>query len=202
VSLTDRRTCTAFDHHRLIASGPLADVALAVKRTLEAGATGPVLIFDDRDSRQIELDFRGSADDVLARLAHPDVAPATVTRGPGRPKLGVVPREVTLLPRHWDWLGQQPGGASAVLRRLVEQALRGNGAKERARQAVESFDRFMQATAGDLPGYEEASRAFYRGERAQFGTLTSAWPADLRTHLLRLGAIAWDEQADVVASST
>lgn len=193
--LTDRRTCTAFDHHRLIASGPLVDVALAVKRTLEAGATGPVLIFDDRDSRQVELDFRGSADDVLARLPHDHVPPTTVTRGPGRPKLGVVPREVTLLPRHWDWLGQQPGGASAVLRRLVEQALRGNGAKERARQMMESVDRFMLAMTGDLSQHEEASRAFYRHERERFLALTEPWPHDVRDHLRQLAAKAWDGMA-------
>jgi uncharacterized protein len=195
VSLTNHRTCTAFDRHRLIASGPLEDVALAVKRTLDAGATGPVLIFDDRDSRQVELDFRGSADDVLARLPPADVAPAIAARGPGRPKLGVVPREVTLLPRHWDWLGQQPGGASAVLRRLVEQGLRGDGAKERARQAMESVDRFMLVMTGDLSGHEEASRAFYRHERERFLALTEPWPRDVRDHLRQLVVMAWDDMA-------
>lgn len=189
-------SCSAFDHHRLLATGALADVALAAKQALDAGARGPLLIFDDRSSRQIELDFRGSAQDVLAQLPHDSVASARPARGPGRPKLGVVPREVTLLPRHWDWLGQQPGGASAVLRQLVEQALRGNDAKDRARQAVESVDRFMRVMGGDLAHYEEASRAFYRGERERFAKLIGAWPEDVRAHLQRLAAIAWDEQAD------
>lgn len=193
---SNQASCTAFDHQRLIASGAPIDVIRAAKQALDAGASGPVLIFDDRSSRQIEIDFRGSVDDVLARL-QPDAAAAeTAARGPGRPKLGVVPREVTLLPRHWDWLGQQPGGASAVLRRLVEQSLRGNDVAERARQAIEAVDRFMQVMAGDLPDYEEASRAFYRGERKRFGTLTAAWPQDVRHHLLQLAAIAWDEQKD------
>lgn len=192
MSVTEPRHCTAFDQHRLIAVGPLADVALAVKRALEAGATGPVLIFDDRDSRQVELDFRGSDDDVLARLPRTDIATPTVARGPGRPKLGVVPREVTLLPRHWDWLGRQPGGASAVLRRLVEQALRGDGPKERARQAMESVDRFMLAMTGNLEGHEEASRAFYRHERERFLALTESWPPDVRDHLRQLAVTAWD----------
>ena len=192
----DSTSCTAFDQQHLIASGSLAEVVRATKQALDAGAHGSLLIFDDSSSRQIEVDFRGTLDEVLARLRQDATVAEPATRGPGRPKLGVVPREVTLLPRHWDWLGQQPGGASAVLRRLIEQASRSNGAKERARQAVESVDRFMQVMAGDLVGYEEASRAFYRGERERFSTLTAAWPKDVRDHLQRLAAIAWDEQSD------
>lgn len=193
--LADKLSCTAFDHQRLLASGPLGEVVRATKLALDAGAAGPLLIFDDRSSRQVEVDFRGTLDEVLARLPHDDPTPPS-SRGPGRPKLGVVPREVTLLPRHWDWLAAQPGGASAVLRRLVEQASRDGGAKGRARLAVEAVDRFMQVIAGDLAGYEEASRAFYRGERERFATLTAAWPQDVRAHLQKLAAIAWDEQSD------
>lgn len=195
MSPPDAPACTAFDHHRLIASGPLPEVARAVKAAIDAGLQGQLLIFDDRSSRQIEVDFRGTPDEVLARLA-PTAPKAPASRGPGRPKLGVVPREVTLLPRHWDWLANQPGGASAVLRQLVEHAIRHGGAKERARQAVEAVDRFMQVIGGDLPGYEEASRAFYRGEREAFATHIDDWPEDVRMHLLRLAAMAWDEQAD------
>jgi hypothetical protein len=201
--MTPPRTpsCIAFDGQQRIAQGALVDVARAAKQQLDAGATGPLLVFDEHDSRPIELDFRGSVDDVLARLA-PATAPAEpASRGPGRPKLGVVPREVTLLPRHWDWLGQQAGGASAELRRLVAQSIREGGAKQRARQAVESVDRFMRVMAGDEAGYEEASRAFYRGERERFDTLVAAWPTDVRAHVRQLAAIAWDEQADASASS-
>lgn len=190
----------AFDGSQRIAQGALADVARATKQRLDAGAAGPLLMLDERNSRPIEIDFRGSVDEVLARL--PSTTPAEPTsRGPGRPKLGVVPREVTLLPRHWDWLGQQPGGASAVLRRLVEQSIRQGGAKERARHAVESVDRFMRVMAGDAPGYEEASRAFYRGERERFAALVTDWPADVRIHLQQLAAVAWDEQVDARATS-
>ncbi|MDE3210521.1 MAG: DUF2239 family protein [Pseudomonadota bacterium] len=190
----DDASCCAFDHHRLIARGPLAEVARAATRALDAGADGPVLVFDERSSRPIELDFRGSPADVLARLAPLGAAPAPANRGPGRPKLGVTAREVTLLPRHWDWLAQQPGGASAVLRRLVEQAQRGDAPKQRARQAMEAVDRFMNAMTGDFAGHEEASRAFYRGERGRFTLLVEHWPADVRDHLRRLVARAWDEQ--------
>jgi hypothetical protein len=181
-------TCSAFDRHRLLASGPLADVVRATKQALDAGAAGPILIFEDRTSRQIEVDFRGSLDEVMARLPSP---PSAAPRGPGRPRLGVVAREVTLLPRHWDWLGQQPGGISGTLRRLVEHATRQQEPQARRRMAQEATDRFMRVVAGDLAGYEEASRALYRGERERFAELTATWPADVREHLLKLAADAW-----------
>jgi len=181
----DTPTCTAFDHHRLIARGPLAEVVRATKQALDAGAAGPVLIFDDANGQPVEADLRGSLDEVMARLA---VTPAAA-RGPGRPRLGVVAREVTLLPRHWDWLGRQSGGVSATLRRLVEHAARDQQA--RARQAQETTDRVMRVIAGDLPGYEEAARALYRGDRARFTALTSAWPTDVRQHLQALATPAW-----------
>ncbi|MEO8747251.1 MAG: DUF2239 family protein [Rhodanobacter sp.] len=189
--------CTAFDHHRLVASGNLREVARAAKRVLDAGSAGPLLIFDDRTGCQVEIDFRGTLDDVLARLQPDALTPTVARRGPGRPKLGVVPREVTLMPRHWEWLTSQPAGASGTLRRLVEQALRGSGVVEQARESVESVDRFMQVMAGDLAGYEEVSRAFYRGERECFAALTARWPSDVRTHLRNLAAIAWDAQAEI-----
>ncbi|TBR35941.1 MULTISPECIES: DUF2239 family protein [Dyella] len=183
-------SCTAFDGFRLIASGSFLDVALATKRAIDAGAPGPVMIFDDRTSRQVEIDFRGTPDDVKARLQPASAEP--VPRGPGRPKLGVVAREVTLLPRHWDWLSSQPGGASATIRRLVDEARRGNSNGESSRQASEAVDRFMQAIAGDLRGFEEASRAFWRGERDGFHTLIDHWPSDVRNHLKNLASSAWD----------
>lgn len=183
------QSCTAFDGHRLIASGSLREVALATKRVIDAGPKGPVLVFDDQTSLPVEIDFRGTPEDVLSRLglAGSEAAP----RGPGRPRLGVVAREVTLLPRHWEWLATQPGGASATLRRLVEEARRGG--VDRARRSGEALDRFMQAMAGDLPHYEEASRAYWRGERDRFEHLINAWPADVRDHARRLAAVAWDD---------
>lgn len=185
-------SCTAFAGQRLLASGSRAEVALALKRASDTGSEGPLLVFDDRSGRPVEFDLRGSEAEVLARL-QPEPAAA---RGPGRPRLGVTAREVTLLPRHWDWLTAQPGGASAVLRRLVEQAIREGGAAQRAREAAEALDRFMLAMTGNLPGHEEASRAFWRGERGQFTRLTKPWPRDVRNHVRHLAAIAWDE-ADV-----
>lgn len=197
MSPDDTLTCTAFDHHRLLASGGLYEVASAAKRALDAGSAGPLLIFDDRSGQQVEIDFRGTLDEVLARLGADAAAPAPARRGPGRPRLGVVAREVTLMQRHWDWLAAQPAGASGTLRRLVEQALRAGASGEAARHAIDAVERFMRTMAGDLAGYEEASRAFYRGERGRFARLVGKWPQDVRTHVQRLAAIAWDAQAEV-----
>jgi hypothetical protein len=174
-------TATAFDGHRRIASGSLAEVALAVKAAIEAGAAGPVLTFDDGTGRVVDLDLRGSEAEIVARLGeHP--AP----RGRGRPKLGVTAREVTLLPRHWEWLASQPGGASVTLRRLVDQARRTEGEKSRLRAARDAAYRFMSAMAGDLPGFEEAARALFAGDRAGLDRHGADWPADVRAYLRKL----------------
>ncbi|KPA95139.1 DUF2239 family protein, partial [Pseudomonas asplenii] len=124
---------TAFEAHRLLSAGPLVEVALAVKATHEKAPASPVLVFDDRTGRVIDLDLRGTKADIIERLSQPPrpsagryrprkdapTVPAadqpTEPKGRGRPKLGVVAREVTLLPRQWEWLAEQPGGASAVL---------------------------------------------------------------------------------------
>jgi hypothetical protein len=177
---------TAFHAHTRLASGSLAVVAERCKAFLDADPGAAVLVYDDSTGRPVDIDYRGSTQAVLARLAAA-VEPA-VRRGPGRPKLGVVAREVTLLPRHWDWLANQPGGASVALRRLVEAASRENADADRARQAREAVDRVMLALAGDLPGYEEASRAFHRNERERFADLTEAWPGDVRDYIRSLAA--------------
>ncbi|WP_109124296.1 DUF2239 family protein [Dyella sp. C11] len=192
MSASDAPPCIAFDGHRLIAAGTLAEVALATRRAIDAGAEGPVLVFDQHSGRPVELDLRGSQEEVLARLPVPETdEEEPAPRGPGRPKLGVVAREVTLLPRHWDWLASQPGGASATLRRLVEDARRTHRERDAARIAGEAVDRFMTAMTGNLPGHEEASRAFWRRERERFMHVTDAWPADVREHVRRLATRAW-----------
>jgi hypothetical protein len=172
---------TAFQGDRHLASGPLSEVALAVKR---ASGDEPILIFEDQTGQQTDLDTRGSDEQILARLAAREQEPAPRTRG--RPKLGVVPREVTLLPRHWAWLKAQPGGASAALRRLVEEARRQSGGHEQQRQAQDAAYRFMAAMVGNHPGFEEAIRALYAGDRRRLESLTEGWPRDIRAHLLRV----------------
>src|SRR3954447_2253849 len=184
-------SCTAFEGFRRIASGELAQVALKTKEVIDRGEQAPILIFDDVTGEQIEVDFRGTAEEVLKRLAKSsDVAPTPpdgeAPRGPGRPRLGVVAREVTLLPRHWDWLNGQPGGASVALRRLVEEARRANEGKDRARRATESAYRFVSVVAGNLPGFEESARALFAKDPGRFEELIRGWPQDIRSHLERL----------------
>jgi uncharacterized protein len=178
-------TCTAFSGRERISSGGMTHVALEVKKLLEKDAQAQVLVFDDATSELIELDLRGSSEDVVRRLAVDDVP-----RKPGRPKLGVVPREVTLLPRHWEWLAGQPGGASVALRKLVERARTADAGSDRRRKAQESAYRFLSAMAGNEPGFEEAARALFAGRRDEFDAHVSGWPVDVREHARKLmGAI-------------
>ena len=205
----------AFAGTRLIASGTLAEAALAATSVIDSGSDEAVLIFDAATSEQLEVDLRGSASDVLDRLpavrprdaaAPPeqaatgcavancgvlpagDGAAAPAPRSPGRPKLGVVAREVTLLPRHWEWLAAQPGSASVALRKLVEAARKAGVDDDRSRLARDATYRFAATMAGNEPGFEEATRALYAGDRARFEELVGGWPADVRDHALRVSA--------------
>src|SRR6476660_1661853 len=188
---SDRTSWIAFAGTQRIHSGIPAEVAGAAKLAVDGGEQA-VLVFDDT-SRVVDIDYRGSHEDVIARLGLVDVVSTQsngdrngedaspylerpTPRGRGRPRLGVVAREVTLLPRHWDWLATQPGGASAALRRLVEAARSANADADMARRSREAADRFMMAMAGNLPGYEEAARALYAGARERFWKMTQAWP--------------------------
>lgn len=172
--------CTAFDGESLLARGRLAQVALAVRARLAEQPDASLLTFDDATGRVIDLDLRGSEAEIVARLGGGE------PRGRGRPKLGVVAREVTLLPRHWEWLSAQPGGASQALRRLVDEARRGDGGQTQARIARETAYRFMSAMAGDLAGFEEASRALFAGDEAGFRNHAASWPGDIRTYAQEL----------------
>src|SRR6201996_6821998 len=190
-------TFTAFEGERRLASGPLTQIALALKGATKPAAS-PFLIFSDATGRAIDLDLRGSHDEVLARLptapASPEDAASVEPRGRGRPKLGVVAREVTLLPRHWEWLNAQPGGASVALRKLVEQARRATGAADRQRAARDAAYHFMSAMAGNFGNFEEASRALFADDRRRFTGLIAAWPADIRDHVVKLAYADHAEQ--------
>lgn len=200
---------TAFEGHRLLLSGALVEVALAVKTAIESGAPNAVLVFDDVTGRVVDLDLRGGSAEISERLSQPPqtfvgryrpashetAGPAkddaanvegTEARGRGRPRLGVVAREVTLLPKQWDWLATQPGGASAVLRRLVDDARRNGGKRQARRAAQEAGYHFMQAIAGDLPGYEEATRALFADDQPKLEQCIADWPHDIRAYALRL----------------
>jgi hypothetical protein len=194
---------TAFLGCRRIAAGSLETNVLAVKRATEAGPLQPVLIFDDRTGRVVDVDVRGSDAETLARL--PKESPDDETtvsepaeagesslppRGRGRPKLGVIAREVTLLPRHWDWLSAQPGGASVTLRKLVDAARRATAARDDTRRAQERAYQFISTMAGNMAGFEESTRALFAGDSSKFLQLTAEWPGDVRDYALRLASYA------------
>ena len=157
---------SGFDH---LASGSLPQVYEACRQDTAA------LIFDRETGRVVDID--------------PRFPPSEETVRPGRPKLGVTAREVTLLPRHWDWLATQPGGASVALRQLVEEASRNPRAQQRAR--CDAAYRFATALVGNAPGYEEAIRALYAGHGEEFSAHIEGWPADVRQALEEMTAEAF-----------
>jgi uncharacterized protein len=188
------RVFAAFIGERKIASGPLVEVARAVKRGLNQGDDGEILVFD-ADSRPVEVSFRGAMADVEESAAQALIRiDGETRRGPGRPKLCVVAREVTLLPRHWSWLADQPGGASVALRKLVEEASRDRDGRERRRRAQEAAYRFLSAMAGDRPRFEETARALFAGDKQKFSDLMKEWPRDIADHARALGEPAFEER--------
>ena len=182
----------AFAGDKRIAYGSLSDVATAVKRVVDQSLSPAVSVFDAESSEPVELDLRGTLEEVLSRLPSESAeeedgfsasgAGGHPRRAPGRPRLGVTAREVTLLPRHWEWLANQPGGASVALRKLVEHARRSAGSEDRIRRVRESAYRFMFAMAGNESGFEEAARALFAARPERFDTAIAGWPADIREH--------------------
>lgn len=177
---------TVFQGMSRVAVGTPAEVAAFLQDKPQGGE---FLVFDDVTGRQTDFDLRGTREEISARYTEAAV------RGRGRPRLGVVAKEVTLLPRHWDWLSAQPGGASVALRKLVDQARRENGDRERVRESQESAYRFLSAVAGNLPGFEEATRALFACDRRGFSERIADWPADVRDFAVRL-AFADRESAE------
>jgi hypothetical protein len=198
------KSCTAFNGNQRVASGNLLKVARKVKKIIDQDEQASILIFDDGTSELVEVDFRGTMQNVLERLEKPTAGMDSTNassdrdqpsqRGPGRPKLGVVSREVTLLPRHWDWLNSQPGGASVALRKLVEEARRVNSGKDKVRHSKEVAYRFMSAMAGNFPGFEEATRALFAGDSERFNSLVAPWAIDIRDHARKLAQPAFQNR--------
>ena len=220
MDLSPQRQFVAFDGPRQIGAGSLREIARAAKRSQERGDAGPLLLFHTDTSQPLELDLRGSMEDVLARLPEPDerdaaslgartdefnagamravstrALAAPVKSGPGRPRLGVVAREITLLPRHWQWLSEQPGGASVTIRRLVDAARSASSERDARRRAQESAYRFISAMLGDHAGFEEATRALFAGDAARFEACALNWPTDLRAHAQQLAAAVFQTHA-------
>lgn len=192
--------CTAFLDVKIVASGSLQHVVSTAKGTLSDKELTQLLIFDDSTGKPIDVDFRGKMDELLERLGEQlgdpfgtDVNHQT-TRRVGRPKLGVVSGEVTLLPRHWEWLKSQPGGASVTLRKLIDEARRAGEQQSSIRASQEATYNFMTAMAGDFNQYEEALRALYAGDSDRFYHLIEEWAPDIREHVMRLAANAFPEE--------
>lgn len=191
--------CTAFLGVGVVASGSLQHVVSTVKDALDDRYLTQLLIFDDSTGKQIDVDFRGKTDDVLKRLREQfgDFPGTEVNHQPtqrvGRPKLGVVSGEVTLLPRDWEWLKSQPGGASVTLRKLVDEARRAGGKQSKIRESQEATYHFMTAMAGNFHQYEEALRALYAGDLDRFNHFIDDWTPDIRNHIKRLAANAFPE---------
>lgn len=177
----------AFAGSDVISRGTLAVVALACKAQMNVADARRLVVYDDDTGFVVDIELSGSLEDVQSRYADSHAATKAVeeVRGRGRPRLGVVSREISLLPRHWDWLAQQRGGASATLRRLVDAARKREEPQARARQAVEAAHRFLWDAAGDLPGFEEATRALFAHDMARLEELTASWPLGIREQLFR-----------------
>ena len=189
--MSEEHTYSVFVGHCRLTTDTLKGMLLQTKAYLDGGEPEPVLIFEDHTGRQIDFDFRGAPDDVLGRLAFHPLFSNTPDQekshsGPGRPRLGVVCREVSLLPRHWDWLERQPGGSSASLRRLVDEARKRQPEKEDVGALRDAAGRFMSVMAGNLGHFEEVSRALYAGRYGHAEPLMKDWPVDIREHAARL----------------
>jgi hypothetical protein len=177
--------CIAFAGTELLAKGELVEVVRIVKGALDSGSERSIALLDAATSKPVEINFTGTEEEVLQRI------PRAPGRSAGRPRLGVIPREVTLLPRHWEWLAAQPGGASVALRKLVEHASRDARGADTMREARDAAYRFMHELMGDAAGFEEASRALFAGDGERFARLVADWPADVRAHLLALAEPAF-----------
>jgi hypothetical protein len=180
---------TAFEDKKLLVQGDLKDVVLNIKQHLGRADHGSVLIFSDATGKTMDFNFRGSKDEVLRRLEpFMSLEDKPQASGPGRPKLGVVSREVSLLPRHWEWLATQPGGASSTLRLLIEEARKKSSGHESVKQVQERVYQVMRVLAGDLEDYEEALRALYKRDRKKFQMQIQNWPADIKKYLNELAS--------------
>jgi uncharacterized protein len=168
---------SAFSADTLIATGEAKEALRQIKLWLDAHPGENPLIFDDESGRQVDFDFRGSPEEALARIL-----PAQAKPGRGRPSLGVVCGEVSLLPRHWEWLESERHNISATIRRLVDEAMKNEPLSARRSRLIEALDKKLWALAGDKPSCEEASRALYAGDTDRFRSLISGWPKDIAEH--------------------
>ncbi|AYQ29404.1 MULTISPECIES: DUF2239 family protein [unclassified Polaromonas] len=183
----------AFAGFRQVAAGDRTQVVHALRKLFTTEET-LIRVFNDTTGERIDLDLRPEAEPAPSPASPAPAEEAAAPRPVGRPKLGVVAREVTLLPRHWEWLGSQPGGASVTLRRLVDESRKASEGRVSVRASRENAYRFMSEMAGDFAGFEEATRALFAGDKARFDNLVAPWPEDVRIQLAKLAAASWSAE--------
>jgi uncharacterized protein len=178
---------TAFEGTTRLYRGTFQEVVLKVKERLGRAENSSVLIFSNNTGKTMDFNFQGNMKDTLKRLEKfvSTQEPRPIS-GPGRPKLGVISREVSLLPRHWEWLASQPSGASATIRKLIEEAKKKSSTRNSVKHVQECVYRFMSVIVGDMKGYEEALRALYKADRKNFLLHIQDWPTDVRTHVIEM----------------
>ena len=180
-------TYTAFEGFQICAHGSLDSVAISIKQRLKKDPTTQFLIFSNSSGKQMDLDLSGSQKVILERLKIYQASHFSPATGPGRPKLGVISREVSLLPQHWEWLSNQSGGASATIRRLVDEKIKEPvSAENQIKQAQEVVYRVLSSLAGNLPNYEDVIRFLYRRDKKSFRNAMSDWPKDVVSHTMAL----------------
>lgn len=183
-------TYTAFEEFKIVSQGTLDDVAISVKHRLKEQGSSNILIFSDSTGRQIDLDLSGTDKQVLDRLKVFTTSSVQTQSGAGRPKLGVLPREISLLPSHWEWLLNQEGGSSAVIRNLIDEKMK-TQLIHKNKIAQERTYKFLSAHAGNLPSFEDAVRFLYRKDKKKFMDQISGWPKDVLKYTLSLSSDAF-----------
>lgn len=201
MTVTTATRCTAFDRDKLISQGTAGEVRAALTRYRGQNPYAAIVVFDDETGE--DFDLEGTRALASPPAEDPDADPAVklVTASEparaGRPKLGVIAREVTLLPRHWEWLETQSGGASVALRKLVEAARKQQAPEDRVRRAVEVTYRFLSVKCGSKPGFEEIARELFRRNWHEFDSLIAALPDDVSRHLKMLSQKARPEREEI-----
>jgi hypothetical protein len=186
---------SAFEDAKLLFQGELSDVVLKIKKYLGSDRNSAILIFSEDTGKLMDFNFQGTTQAVLKRLeVFTSAEQMNPSSGPGRPRLGVVSREVSLLPRHWEWLAARSGGASATIRLLVEEAQKKSSTNPSIKQMQERVYRVMSVLAGDFHGYEEALRALYKRDRKSFVSRIETWPKDVQKYLNDLGKPVFEEK--------
>lgn len=195
---------SAFIGTKILKTGPLIEVVLAMKEEVAKDKFAHILCFLDETGAMVDFDLSGTNEQVIAKLLANNTQEtkeeqkAETTNAPksGRPKLGVTAKEVTLLPRHWEWLAAQRGGASATLRRLVELAAKDSISIETRKSAQNATYRFLQNIAGDFENYEEVLRAIFADDFEKMRKLMQNWPQDIQNYAQKLFALSTEPTKD------